>query len=254
MELGSVAQYGALAISVLALLRPDISRSLRRWTSQIKLNLHPRLEIGFTTFGHALGLYGSIEAEPHDRTIVNMNLSLRNLQEEKIRKFHWNFIRPPKLHIENEVKEFELAAPFTVKRGDAKSFSIQFLDSLSTKHCEEVMIRYRSILDPYMAQSAKKNIRPAEALKQFEKLHPGMGVAAKQEIESAFYWKSGPYLVEVQITSGYPEKSHNFKYKFELSELQSANLAQNINIMWGGLHGAEEGKLNYTFSPIRNVK
>jgi hypothetical protein len=253
IEWGTVAQYAAAVIALVALARPDITRLLRRWTGAVRLHIHPRLEIGFTHFGPVIGLYGAMECEGHDQTIVSMNIEVVRQDDNSTHLFEWMLIRSPKLHVEIEPKEFEFASAFVLKNSESKNFNIQFHDTKTPQKYEEMAAQYRAGYLGFLSRMEKEgklSKNPAENFKLFDAAFPNATPALWKVIKDAFYWREGGYTLTVRVNCGNPRKIYEFKYKYNLSREEVRRLEENIVILLEYLHLTGKRQLNYVFAKV----
>ncbi|MGE5539783.1 MAG: hypothetical protein ACM30I_14285 [Gemmatimonas sp.] len=219
------------AVSVVALMRPELSRVFRRWTNDIDLHPAGRIEIGFSGFGPTIGIEGTLRAVRNDQFITSMNLTVIRSADHLQHSFEWAIFRRPVL-FQAQPNDMQIAAGFFLPTNEARRFSIQFHDrSTADRYRDPVMALRNQWMNFVQANNLVLPGQPSPVIRghygTFATQHSQHTTPAFAAVNNEFYWQPGRYDMRIDVSTSRPSKRFSFSYTFELTAADSQLLRLN---------------------------
>jgi hypothetical protein len=202
------------------------------------------LEIGFGQYGPTLAIDGTLRGINRDIFVKSSRVILTSTEDNSQHEFEWAAFRPHRIPITpstNTERFIETASGFMITPDTPKRICIFFSDSQTR---EKVYSKLNSAYNTFreLRFNEKYSVLNQTWLDQTEMNKLRMELAeeyrnhvdhinAYTEIDRTFYWKSGKYIIELQIKSARPDKTFCQKWEIEITEDQSKQLRLNTVIM-----------------------
>jgi hypothetical protein len=90
--------WGSLIIAAVALAQPWVIGLFKKCFKRKRVEIYETgaIEIGLSTFGPTVGLFGTLNAMHGDGVVRNMTLKVVRLKDKAEHDFSWRFFRSPK--------------------------------------------------------------------------------------------------------------------------------------------------------------
>jgi hypothetical protein len=233
MEKSFWLQVLTASIAVLAFIRPEIAKCVRRWTNRLGVYPSARVEIGFSGFGPTVGLSGSLVALHNDQLVTDIKVTVTRLRDNATHVFEWVVFRSTNVMVSPDKAEFAPTSAFTLKNKESKQVNIQFHDIKTRRRYEGPVLDFRASFQKFVEQ--QKVVlellapdRKAALLSHFQSVSPDVVKNAATCLHNEFYWETGQYLLSITVMTGGPELKFEFKYDFALTQADVDTLKQNF--------------------------
>jgi hypothetical protein len=241
--------WGALIIAAIALAQPWILGLYRNVFRKGKVELHPtgHIEVGSSTWGYTVGLFGSIHALNRDVVVKDMWLKITRLKDKAQHILPWGVFRSPKLPLTaNPDPTVQLCSSFVIPVNSPYHFNILFWDRGLQAETRPISSKLREAWTKYL--SAKGETLPRENegdINEFKAKQERVRITLYDDfsrtpdhveaygaLQDLFYWNPGKYILELNISTARPDKSFKYTWMFDLSEQNSKDLrVNNISIL-----------------------
>ncbi|NBC34540.1 MAG: hypothetical protein GVY13_17830 [Alphaproteobacteria bacterium] len=223
-------QSVTVAIALLGLLRPEIGKLFRKWSTDLDIDPLPYIQIGFTNLGPTMDLFITIMPINHDQFIKSMNITFE-ARSQKIRKnFKWTFLRPEvftvsQLNGDLSSVEIRAATPFVAAANESRVLNIQFIDSDMMKEVQSVLKEVQTISGETRMRISScfaaldKVAAIANALKETKRFIDGHDVLVKnwkKKLEELNPWHQDVYDIVLNISTERPRKNYKIHLEVEI--------------------------------------
>jgi len=232
----------SLIVAAVALMQPWIVSWLKVGKVEIYETGLP--EIGYSSYGATIGLYGTLRSHERDLFIRSADLEVTRLSDNSSRKFDWIAFRPLTTIVGRVLSELEVTLPsgFMLLTSQPHQYNIMFSDPVLR---EEIQTILRIVQDKWLATlKASSTISELVSKPQEpEKLRILLAQAA-QPVFSAFartpdyasaesalrslaFWDQGTYKITLRVQIATPDRAYKKSWIIELSEADKEGLALN---------------------------
>ena len=235
----------AAIVAFIALIQPWVLGLLRWVFRRGTVDIHEtgNIEIGFSGYGHTIGLTGTLRALHKDMFILGVKLQLVR-PDGLVRVFEWKAFRNPKLTIGTtggQAAEISFDAPtsFMVTPLQPQKFNILFADEQSLISALPVA---QMLQQEWLARIQKFGIPKLnpQLLAQPEvsnKLRHSFVQQANSEtyrslaelLTSLNYWRAGKYKLTMLVQTTRPNKTITKTWFFTLPQSELEKLESNVN-------------------------
>jgi len=239
----SIGQLGPWIISAVALIQVWIIalfRKLRK--STIAIYESGNIELGYSTFGPTIGLWGTLRALHKDAFVKRIYLQVTRLRDSSTHIFNWRFFRSPTITIsQSDPIRLEMVSSFLLTQNDPLKYNIVFVDeafisenSPKVGHIPAKWMEFRNQKikelerehDSAIISTLINNPLLNEAL--FDKfLKQTEAVDAYTILDRAFYWEEGDYKLSIIVECSQPDQSFRKDLNFSLSNKDVESLRLN---------------------------
>jgi hypothetical protein len=215
-----------------------------------------QIEVGFSTFGPTLGLFGTLRALHQEMFVSNIQVHVTRESDSSIREFQWAAFRPNTITLAPAAQQplsFETASGFMVSQNAPRRFNIFFIDPVTQGLVGGALMKAWDAFSKIRAQIGFEDIAqlayvdPARAKEKLTALaeeytrHPGQ-LEAYNRLGKLCYWQAGTYRLAATIGTTRPDRSFQRSWRFEVSEADAHQLELNIIAMLWARIDAESGK------------
>lgn len=234
MEFSVVLPLLALAVSVAAFFRPEITRWFVILVGRVDYFPYERIEVGFTDHGPSVWLIGSFKSAYGELMIKRLRLKLRRLEDQSIHDFEWVVFRKLN-YIDVAKSEFEPAIPVMATDKSERKLDVMFADSVVRAKIETPLLErrraYVTWCDEHKVDFGKLSSEEWDAIQeQFDKSQtlkfPALNTFLREEI----YWRSGSYELILSIETNARKRPRQYRYTFQLSREEAERL--KLNSIW----------------------
>lgn len=201
-----------------------------------------RIEIGFSTFGATIGLYGTLRSLHNDKFIQNMNLEIIRKKDSLKHHFNWGVFRPNNIDLATKPETLELPTGFIVSTNQPKTFNVQFhdidtqtelkpaIEDLKKSWNETVSdIFGKEYVDLRVDTSQEELTRQTLARRYLQDFSKGkVHLDAYTTINRLFYWEPGKYLLKLFINIAQKSPPSTKEWEFVISKEESDQLRLNV--------------------------
>jgi len=231
-------------VAFAALIQPWLVTVWRKVFKRGKVDIYetPTAEICFSALGATIGLTGTLRSRDRDMFIQSARLTLG--KNGTTRNFHWFAFRVPKISVgttAGQSAEISMDAPysFMILMLEPHRFNILFSDTALIQEAQPKVEKLKQEWIPSI-QSVEVPELPLDPsvqrnlIKKLRRAHVGFSTTGKYRetltfLEKAFPWEAGTYELTLHISTARPDRNHKKTWKVTLSELEVANLRNNIS-------------------------
>ncbi|MDX6446366.1 MAG: hypothetical protein QOH71_3440 [Blastocatellia bacterium] len=234
----------AAIVAFAALIQPWLVTVWKKTFKRGTIDIYetPTAEICFSALGATIGLTGTLRSRDRDMFIQMARLTFG--KNGTTRHFHWTAFRTPKISVgttAGQSAEVSMDAPysFMILMLEPHRFNIMFSDTRLLQEAQPKVEKLRqewiasiqSIevpelpLDPSVQRNLIKKLRRAHV--DFSKR--GNYQETLTFLEDVFPWKAGTYDLTLHIITARPDRTYRRTWKVTFSELEIANLRNNIS-------------------------
>jgi hypothetical protein len=231
---------GSALVAVLALVRPELERALRRWRGRLEVyDLGETVEIGYGAAGPIVGLDLNLRAVHRDFFVATAEARVTRLSDGATHLLPWGGFRQPGALFPGAPAPYvETPAGFELQTGQARRINVAFADRETRdkmlavllplrKGFQELLAEAGVAADPEAMQSIQAN---------FDKVYAALSKQddwreAWTELQRLCYWTPGEYEVVLRIQCSDPSTEVRRTYRFALSKEESDALFGNAVVM-----------------------
>ena len=236
----TLSSLGPWIISAIALIQVWIIALVKK-LKKPKLEIYESgsIEVGFSNFGHSLGLIGTLHVVNKDVFIQKISLSLKKNKDNSKHVFSWKAFRSNIISLRSDAPlSLEIASSFLLTRHNPYKYNIFFIDE-----------SYISDINPKIAQIPSKwfdyKIKKYKELEQHEDFTSNLNNPMVEQIiydefaktnatldeytalDRSFYWEDCDYELEMIVQTTNPKKTYSKLFRFSLNEDQVKQLRLN---------------------------
>lgn len=219
-----------LAISIVALFRPEISSAIRRIFTTIDFFPEHKLEIGYSLFGPTIGFVGSLRAIHGDQFVTEIGAELTRRHDNATYKFRWIVFRSNR--VTQKLEEIEMASAFLLPNGQTSQKNVLLHDQGTNRRIQaELLTLRREFQDSLTAEEKiKTSLDKALLIQAASKflLNSSKAQSALTTLLSNFYWQEGSYDLVICIRTSRPDKSIKKRYSFSLRGEEIESVRANV--------------------------
>jgi len=198
---GDLATAATAVVAVLALLRPDFERLLRRQRAAIDMHPAGRLEVGFSNFGPTIGLQGTLQAIRADEFISSSSVTIERVADNLRHEFQWAVFRSTQFATAQQ--GFEIASGFLLSVATPRRFNIQFHDTVTADVFRQPLLDLQQLWNNYLQNEniVLAEIAPDQIRNIYNRFHEATLAQITplfQVIDQHFYWMPGAYRMRVE--------------------------------------------------------
>lgn len=227
----------SLLIAIIALLRPELTKLVRRFSNKIDFYPSDKIEIGFFDLGPTIGLHGTIRNRGGDQFIRTINLKLTRQRDNATNKYTWGLFRQLKtvsrgnIGVEQNVT-CELANSFLIEGNKDKNINIQFHDTATKERYADKVLELMNQFNNFIyreniALNDQQSIVNAQESFKVTPQNNELIIETFNTLGNEFYWESGDYEIRIEIVTDNPKKSFFYTDKFSITAEQVKRLRLN---------------------------
>jgi hypothetical protein len=242
MDFSGWTPWVAIAISLAAFFRPNVSRWLRVYFNEAQFIPSARVEVGFSQFGPTIGLLGALRVAPNDQFV-----------EQITHNYNWAVNRGVSLPPNNPPAQYMTG--IAIKAYQSISLNIQFHDQDSRAKLDLPANRFIEAWNKFLENNSvdRSSLRQEDRDKHFEDFLNKEKDASRlffQEIIHEFYWQAGQYELEILIHTIDPKKLFRSSIMFSLTEGDVEQLRNNQSALLRVACGASTN-FNFAYANFR---
>jgi hypothetical protein len=237
-----IRDVGPWIISLLALVQVWVIEAWKRFRpGKTEIYEKEQIEVGYSSLGPAIALYGTIRSVHKDVFVSSVTLTVTRLKDNATIDLEWLAFRPKSMSIYGDKDvELEMASGFMLRTSDPKQFNIIFtnedfleehkstIDQLRANWWQFRQERLSEIFDNQDSEDAKNIDHQALNEALFEEYsNTGGNLDFYTALNQSFFWQPGEYRVGVDVKVAKPNKSEHWDFEFTLSADDSEGLRQN---------------------------
>ena len=239
----------AFVVAATALVQPWLVSLWRRIASMIDIYETPFVEIGFSTFGPTLGLFGTLRSRNRDLFIHTIYLTLSRQEDKFSRRFEWGVFRTAKATIGQTTKsgvdqagEVSMDVPngFMISTAQPYRYNILFIDPIIFhQQLKPILAEFRT---SWLSHLDQANIIPSKEMLLNVPLDRKIMMSLKREFEEfitkadyanvfdrineLFYWTPGAYELTIHVKAAHPNRHYRKSWFILLNESDVTSLRQ----------------------------
>ena len=231
--------WGSLIIAAIALAQPWIIGLFKKCFKRKRVEIYETgaIEIGLSTFGPTVGLFGTLNSIHGDAVVRNMTLKIVRLKDKAEHDFSWRFFRSPKFLATGPDPSFQLCSTFVVPSASPHHFSILFWDPGIIDEAQPLAAKLIEQWNEFLKNKGELPTAPSDtnvdssksriqAFEEFAKT-PGI-VDTFAALTEMFYWLPGRYSLRLELAVIHPHNKFIKNWEFRLTEQDSSRLKLNI--------------------------
>jgi hypothetical protein len=256
----------AAIVAFMALVQPWLLALWRRVFRRGTVEIHEaaKLEIGFSGYGHTIGVMGTFRSVHRDMFVQWLKLQLVRPTDGSVREFEWKAFRNPKLTFGTtggQSSEVSLDTPFSfmVTPLQPHRFNILFADEgsvqaalpLAQQMQQEWFLRVQRLGLPKL--DARMLTQP-EILKKLRRAFSDQSASETNKhaatlLHTLNYWKAGKYQLTMFLQTARPSKTIRKTWTFTLPEAELEKLANNVDSILEDVCGMplSAGEFNFIY-------
>lgn len=233
MDWGTVAQWGAFSISLLALLRPEIESRLKG-NGAIDIYEAGSISIGFGPFGPTVTLNGTLRALHRDQFVRSVEVIVTRMRDKATYNFQWFSVQNSlSLVGSQQDQQLNLPTSFMLTTEQPQRFTIAFTLPESMGEVSRLVSTYTEAWNRWWVNDIGSG-KSLELL--FSEFVNSVDYdAANRAIDRANFWDPGEYSLDFKITTARPTSQFTRNWTFQISDVDSKALRVNT---WRVLRGA----------------
>lgn len=234
-----------MVVAILALIQPWLTTLYRHRRGRIEIYEDGRLEVGYSTFGPTLGLYGTLRACDREFFVRSVTLHLVKCKDRSQHTFDWIMFRAFGNLAGDSNVTLELPTGFMLLTAQPHRYNIVFADQATQREMRIELDRIRQAWGVYLTASVHSKTdsdgeHPTDEKATIESrraVHVQFATTpestrAYREINRLFYWEKGDYELEVVVKSESPDRTWRKKWRFALTDGEVELLQFNtLNIL-----------------------
>jgi hypothetical protein len=220
-------------VSVVAFLRPELTKLFKKFFGGVEIHLHPEIEIGFNAHGPNLGLIFSIRSKYSNILIKKIFIDVSKNNENFERRFEWLFSRKRDF-LNNANSKINPVLPFVINDNVEKPVDLFFNDKLCVEKMREPLLEAGNDFYKFLK---KKNVSI-----NFESYESFTAILKSYDQDVDFknsydlhsflnrqnYWEEGKYKAVISIETDRGMEKHKLKFSFEINKDMEENIRHNI--------------------------
>lgn len=255
----------AAIVAFAALVQPWLLALWRRIFRHGTVDIHETgiIEIGFSGYGHTIGLVGILRALHKEMFVLWIRVQLLQRTDGTVRVFGWKIFRNAKLTIgttagQSAEVSFEIPAGLLVTPLQPHKFNILFADESSL---EAALPMVRKLQQEWLEQLLKLGVpridqrlitqpqvfnRVRKSYEQLSNSETFKSLAAL--LSSLNYWKAGEYELTMTLQTTRPNTIISKSWPFTLPDSELQKLQPNIGSIMEEICGMPLSTGEYSFA------
>lgn len=239
----TIAQLGPWIISAIALIQVWLIALYRKMRKpSVTIYESGNIELGYSTFGPTVGLWGTMRAPHKDAFVKRVSLQIVRLRDSSTHEFSWRFFRSSAIAInKSDPIRLEIVSSFLLTQNEPLKYNIVFVDEgfisenspkvgyIPAKWMEfrnQKIKELESEHDSAIISSLISNPLLNEAIfDEFFKTEEV--VRAYTILDRAFYWEEGDYKLSINVECSQPDQTFRKDLTFSLSREDVESLRLN---------------------------
>jgi hypothetical protein len=259
-------EWGSLIIAIVALIQPWAMSIWRKYIRRGTIDIHETfsIEVGFSSLGATLGLFGTLRAMHKDQFVRSIELVVTKTKDSSKHLFQWGFFRPPQVSLGTKQDvSLELPSGFMLTTTEPRRYNILFYDTAlqaeMRPHIEKVSKEwYRVLTETDGGRLFRLDSDPMSRSMQLEDAYSTFSKAqvCVQEytaLDRLCYWEPGQYELEMRVNTARPERTFSKKWTFGLSESEKERLRLNVVGVVQEVCGRTSGPYNFAYLEYKAV-
>lgn len=251
--------WGALIVAFLALIQPWLMAFWRKYVRRQRVDVFEtgNIELGFSSIGPTIGLYGTLRALHRDAFIRTIELRLVRQQDNLQHAFSWGIFRSPTVSLgDQQNPSFQLCSSFLLSEQSPFHYNIQFWDRQTQEQIRPLVEKLKeawatAFLDAGGRQLLEQGVDLAAVAEEVRRAtrelysdfsQQELHVDVYTTLQRLCYWEPGGYSLEMALSTSRPKRTYNRRWSFEVSEKEADLLRLNtIKILQeacGQIYGA----------------
>jgi hypothetical protein len=251
--------YGTLIVAGYAVIQVWIIALWKKYFRKGKLSIFKtgQIEIGYSNFGPAIALAGTLRAEFKPVFISEISLKLIRLKDTSTHKLEWTAFRSSQLRTSKEPISLDLPSSFNVSLEQPHRYNIFFSDrkvqNELTPFLNSTSEEWNKFITSKIVLTASPNtiLTPRGLIerKDFDEFTRSNNSFhdAWDQLQRKNYWEEGEYQVTMAISAPSFPKEFAETWKFTLSKQQSENLRLNSVVTLNELCLVDSGGYNFIY-------
>ena len=229
---GTIANWVAIGISVVALFQPYIIAYIKRANKKIDFEIYRKLEVGYNSYGPTIGILGTLSCYNAPVKIKELQIELIRARDKATHKFSW-FVEKPTNSIlwgilpEHQTK-IEIVTPFTLLPEQDKKVFYLCNDSETQQQMERVAEKKISDWKEIINRDRELAGQPDFTMNL---INSADFQSTREALSRLNYWEVDKY--EVRVTWVTKRDCCGFKrtYSIELQDRDVKKLDQNSSLI-----------------------
>ena len=235
--------WGSLAVALIAVVQPWAISLYKRLRHKGAIDTYQTgfIEVGFSNYGHTLGLLGTLRGSYQDVFVTRIHLIVTREKDQATQRFGWRAFRgnTSTLGKEEEVS-VEAAGSFLVTHTAPHKYNIFFVsEGFAAEHgaaanavTEEwnkfIHERLKEIEPNWNGQVSAVLADPALSSSLFDGfLKTRAPTDLFTRLNNAFFWHPGSYRIRYVVECAKPDRHFSKTWGFTLTEQDSEQLRLN---------------------------
>src|SRR5262245_56334176 len=237
--------WGSLIIAAIALMQPWLIGLFKKCFRRKRVEIYETgsIEIGLSTFGPTVGLFGTLNAIHGDAVVRNMTLKVVRLKDKAEHDFSWGVFRSPKFVAAGPDPSFQLGSTFVIPSASPHHFSILFWDrgliDEAQPFATKLVEQWNEFLKNKLS-TADPDVDPMklrfDAYEEFARTSEHLNTYTA--LQDMFYWHPGRYFLQLEVATIHPDNKFIKKWEFRLTEQDSNSLKLNVVSVLRDIGGA----------------
>lgn len=195
------------------------------------------IEIGYSTFGPTVGLYGTIRAKNKDVFVSYIELEVVRLRDGATHSFDWAFFRSNKIRLSQlSDVQLELASGFVLPTSQPRHYNIVFVDNETQEQLSAGLQPFAKEWSEYLVKRGpseskeSSNVHPSDqsrlvAYEEFvdKKIHQD----TLTKVDRLRYWDPGKYSITMTTETADPNIDFSNSWDFQIDEANARLLSLN---------------------------
>lgn len=237
-----IKSYGTLLLAIYGIMQIWFIALWKRYIHKGNINIYEtgNIEIGYSTFGPTIGLYGTLRALNKNIFIKSIDLLVVREKDQAQHIFKWLASRPFKIDLAgSQTISIEIPSSFLVSFESPHRFNILFNDNDSLEDIRPLINAYISEWYKVVEQLNKTwmpspGVNPPpeiishqnKLIEDFRKstIHVNTYVA----LDRRCYWEQGSYRLTINVRTSKPDKVFTNTYQLSINEADSRRLKLNV--------------------------
>ena len=226
--------WGTLGVAVVALFQKPLSMLFDSIFRPASIDIRPSasIEVGYSTLGPTIGLWGTLFGFHHDMHVVNMKLRVVRTKDGLTHDFPWIFARSTSATLSGSDSTSQIVSRlpcgFMLRATDPYAYDTLFHDADTLAALRPHLQKYRDawvrLVLGHVTQ-AKDGTPPSNPEALYAEFSKDIEVWTK--VNDAYYWQPGAYSLKVEVETLKPQKTLSRTWSFELTDSDSSTVRSN---------------------------
>lgn len=266
---GFLLTWGTLIVAVFALVQPWLVAVWKRLFRRLQVDVYESgaIEVGFSSFGPTIGLYGTLRARHGDAFIRSIELQLIREKDNARHQLRWGVFRSSAFGSQQQ-RTFQTCVSFLLTKDSATPYDIQFWDLDVQSEQRPLLEALRSAwAEAVMAAGGHQLLQAgadfaaiADELRQATRQLYGdfsqrqIHIDTFAALQRLCYWEPGWFTLELTVRTARPNGTFPHCLRFQLTAEQVSLLRINPVLVLQEACGQLVGTYNFVYPQYSDRK